>query len=269
MSLPGGECGRIAGVVRYLVQRLLLLMTAVGVIGLLGSAWISRRAPAPTERTAAAAGRVPAERIVRFEAVDEPAATTVVADAPVSSRVEQLSASESIQFAALCDLHLLAADADLDLTTKQWSVFAEIVVHTQAVRHTYEARIATAREIEPGRYRVEIPAYAAAGDELRRQFLAEMQSGLGREGAAEVMEKLGRQLEGRFAGFGVSAQTLEITGDPARAPADLLVESTAHYWDSIDGRERVTTRRETHFPLAGNPADESWHALLALVGKTG
>lgn len=242
-------------------------MTAVGVIGLLGSAWISRRAPAPTEGTAAAPGRVPAERIVRFETADEPAETTVVADAPVSSRVEQLSASESVQFAALCDLHLLAADADLDLTTKQWSVLAEIVVHTQAVRHTYEARIATAREIAPGRYRVEIPSYAAAGDELRRQFLADLQRGLGSEAAAEVWLQLGRKLEGRFAGFGVSAQTLEITGDPTHAPSDVQVERIARYWNSVDGRDRVTIRREVTFPVHEDPTGEKWNALLALVGR--
>lgn len=248
---------------------ILLLVTALGVAALLGRAWIGHRAPAPAGKALAIdAAFAPAARVVRFETAETSVDATAAADAPVSLRVEQLSASESAQFAALCDLHLLAADVDLDLTTKQWSVLAEIVVQAQAVRHTYEARIAAVAEIAPGRFRLEIPAYAAAGDELRRQFLDDLRRSLGQETAAEVWTQLGRKLEGRFAGFGVSAQTLEITGDPAHAPGDVQVERVARYWNSVDATERVTTRREIHFPLAEDPTGEEWNALLALVPVT-
>jgi len=239
-------------------------VTALGVAGLAGWAWKAGRTAAIAP--SAAANAVPADRIVRFETPDASSAAAEPAVAACGeSRVEELTAAESTLFATTCDLHLLAADTEIDLTTKQWSVLAEIVVQAQAVRHNYEAKIAVATEIAPGRYRVEIPAYAAAGDELRRQFLADLKAGLGAEGAAEVMEKLGRQLEGRFAGFGVGTQTLEITGDPAHAPADVQVARTARYWNSVDGAERVTTRREVTFPASEDPTGDNWNALLALI----
>ena len=52
------------------------------------------------------------------------------------------------------------------------------------------------------------------------------------------------------------------------APGTVQVERTARYWNSIDGAERVTTRREVHFPATEDPTGETWGALLALVGKT-
>lgn len=256
---------RNAGVVRNFRSSILLLAAALGVVAWLGRDGLRTRGTATPENAAVAVHPVPTERVVNFETAD----VAEVERAVVSGerRVAELSAQESVLFTTLCDLHLLAGETELDLTTKQWSRLAEIVVEAQAVRHHYEATIAVARETAPGRYRLEIPAYAAAGDELRRQFLADLQSGLGQDGAAEVIAKLGRQLEGRFAGFGVSAQTLEITGDPATKLADVQVARTARYWNSVDGSDRVTTRREVTFPASEDPTGENWSALLALVGK--
>ena len=59
----------------------------------------------------------------------------------------------------------------------------------------------------------------------------------------EVKTKLGSRLEARFAGFGVSAQTLEVVGDPIGAPGAVQVERVARFWNSVDGRERLSTRR--------------------------
>ncbi|MBI2513377.1 MAG: hypothetical protein HYV96_15470 [Opitutae bacterium] len=249
-------------------HRLFLLVTALGILGIVGGEWLrSWMVPAREKTIALAPVLVPAERVVRFESAEATDAATPTAVEPRERRIETLSAAESTQFTTLCDLHLLAADTELDLTTKQWAALTAAVVQAQAVRHNYEAQIAIAQEVAPGHFRVEIPAYAAAGDELRRQFLADLQNGLGSDAAAEVWTQLGRRLEGRFAGFGVSAQTLEITSAPARAPGDVQVERIAHYWNSVDDRDRVTTRRETHFPADEDPTGESWHALLALVSK--
>lgn len=258
---------RNAGVVRNPRSSILLLAAVIGAAGFLGRIWLGERtAPGALRTPVQAASVVPADRVVHFEiadATDDVSAPAATANEP--RRVEQLSPAESTLFATTCDLHLLAGETELDLTTRQWTRLAEIVVQTQAVRHNYEATIAVAHETAPGRYRLEIPVYAAAGDELRRQFLADLQNGLGKEAAAEVMEKLGRQLESRFAGFGVGAQTLEITGDPARAPADVQVARTARYWNSVEGSERVTTRREVTFPASEDPTGDNWHALLALI----
>lgn len=212
---------------------------------------------------------VPAERVVFFE--DNAPATGVAPTAgPSRDKAEavQLSPSETTLFTALCDLHLMAAETDLDLTTKQWAALAAAVVQAQAVRHNYEAQIATARELTPGHFRIEIPPYANAGDELRRQFWADLQRGLGQEATGEVMAQLGRKLEDRFAGFGVSAQTLEITGGAGQALSDVQVARTARYWNSVEGSARATTRREVLFPDNDDPTGARWGALLALVEKS-
>lgn len=237
----------------------------LGVVAWFGRGWFGIDGPAAPEKARAAIAPALTDRVVNFETPDviEPEPAVALGTRPAA----ELSPEESLLFTTLCDLHLLAGDIELDLTTKQWSRFAEIVVHTQAVRHHYEAKIAVATETAPGRYRLEIPAYAAAGDELRRQFLADLESGLGKEAAAEVTEKLGRLLEGRFAGFGVGTQTLDITGNPATKPADVQVARTARYWNSVEGRERLTTRREMTFPASEDPTGENWSALLALVSK--
>lgn len=252
------------------LQRPLLLLAALGVVGLLGWAgrmW-SQRSPAnETRARATMPASVRADKIVAFETPEEGADETATSGSGTARVVEQLPASESTQFTTLIELQLAAADMnlDLDLTTKQWQAFAAAVVQAQAVRHNFEATIGTAKEVAPGRYRIDIPAYAAAGDELRRQFLTDLERGLGKESATEVARVFAHRFEGSFAGFGVSAQTLEVTGDPAASSANVEILRTVRYWDSIDGRERVTTRREVHFPSDEDPSGERWNALLALV----
>lgn len=255
-------------------SNILLLLTAVSVAGLLGVAWVRQpsvkhgsRAPITTDARAG----LPADRIVHFETADEhdatPGAATMGQNAPRPP--EQLSSSDAAQFATLCDLHLMAGETELDLTSKQWDAFVVVVMQAQAVRHHYEAQIATVREIAPGRHRVEIPPYAAAGDELRRQFAADLETAVGRAAASEIMDKLGRKLDDRFAGFGVGTQTLEITGDPTRSPANVQIASTSKFWNSIDGPDWTTTRKEVLFPDAEDPTGETWSALLALVSTAG
>lgn len=254
--------------VRQPRQRLFLLAIALCVAGLVGGEWLHSRMTSPRKMAAHLASVVvPAERIVRFEtpgAADE----APVVDADADGRVAELPASERAQFATLCDLHLMAGETELDLTTKQWAAFAVAVMQAQAVRHHYEAQIASVREIAPGRCRVEIPPYAAAGDELRRQFAADLETAVGHAAATEIMDKLGRKLDDRFAGFGIGTQTLEITGDPTRSPADVQIASTAKFWNSIDGPDWTKTRKEVVFPDAEDPTGETWSALLAIVAKS-
>lgn len=177
----------------------------------------------------------------------------------------ELSADDTRLVAEMCDLHLLANGTDLVLTSGQWSALAAVVVRMHAVQRTYEAEIATATRIEPGRYRVEIPMYATAGDTLRENFHAELRAELGPAAAGEVLAKIGGRLEARFAGFGVSAQTLEITAGPDGRTGDVRVTRTVTYWNSVDDADRPITRRETHFPVWEDQTGDSWAALLAVV----
>lgn len=255
----------MASVVCNLRSSILLLAVLLGVAAWSGRHWFRVPDVTASENAPKGVALLATDRVVNFETIPETDAEPVVV--PGKRPAAELSPEESVLFTTLCDLHLLAGETELDFTTKQWSRLAEIVVQTQAVRHHYEATIAVATETAPGRYRLEIPAYTAAGDELRRRFLADLEAGLGPEAAAEVTQKLGRQLEGRFAGFGVGTQTLDITGNPALKPADVQVARTARYWNSVDGNDRVTTRREVTFPASEDPTGENWNALLALVSK--
>jgi len=189
-------------------------------------------------------------------------------DAFSSARpVMTLAREDAALFGVACDLQLMAEGTNLQLSGRQWTALATVVAELQAVRRNYEAGIAQVREVAPGRYRLEIPAYPEAGDELRRRFHAELQTALGAEVAAELNAKLGSRLEGHFAGFGVGNQTLEIVGDPLHAPEAVQVERVARYWNSREGGDRVTTRREVNLPAIEDPVGESWPALLALVIK--
>ncbi len=162
-------------------------------------------------------------------------------------------------------LQRLAAGSELELNAHQWSAFAAATLKVQAIRQAYEASIATATLVSPGRYRVDVPTYAAAGDALRAQFQAELREQLGEANAAEVLAQIGARLEGHFGGFGVSVQSLDIATDPAGG-ADGVVTRTTKYWNSVEGREQLTTRRETHFPGREDPTGELWRPFLALVG---
>lgn len=177
----------------------------------------------------------------------------------------QLSADASALVAEMCDLQLLAHGSNLALDSRQWSAFAGVVLRAQAVRQTYEARIATSTVIAPGQYRVEIPVYADAGDLLRENFNTDLQIELGVTIATDVLAKMGDKLEARFAGFGVSAQTLDITAKPGASLSDLQITRTITYWNSVEGGDHPATRREIHFPAYEDPTGDSWSALLAAV----
>jgi len=183
----------------------------------------------------------------------------------VAATPRHLSDDASALLAETCDLQLLAQSTALSLDSRQWSAFAGIVLRAQAVRQTYEAQIATSNMISPGEYRVEIPVYAAAGDVLRRNFNAELRAELGEATAADVLAKLGGKLESRFAGFGVSAQILDITAKPDAAPRDIQITRTVTYWNSVEDGDQPTTRREIHFPAYEDPTGDSWSALIAAV----
>jgi hypothetical protein len=182
------------------------------------------------------------------------------------SMPEELSGDATALVGEMCDLQLLAQGTGLVLDSRQWSALAAVVLNTQAVRQIYEAQIATATVLAPGRYRVEVPVYASAGDLLREQFHADLRAKLGDATAADVLAKLGGKLEGCFAGFGVSGQTIDIAADPRGADTNWQVTRTVTYWNSVEGSDRLTTRLETHFPAWEDPTGERWAALLAVVG---
>ena len=113
------------------------------------------------------------------------------------------------------------------------------------------------RKLKSGRYRLEVPAYPNAGDALRAKFDAELRAHLGENAAAEVVTHLGRALEGHFGGFGVSVQTLELAGGE--------LTRTVRFWNAVEGSERLTTRRETHFPGLEDPDGQAWGALMSVL----
>ncbi len=177
----------------------------------------------------------------------------------------QLSNDAAALVAEMCDLQLLAHQTDLALDSRQWSVFAGVVLRAQAVRQTYEARIATSTVIAPGQYRLEIPVYPNAGDLMREDFNTELRTELGEATAKDVLAKLGDKLEARFAGFGLSAQTLDITAKVDASLTDIQITRTVTYWNSVEGGDHLATRREIHFPAYEDPTGDSWSALLAAV----
>jgi hypothetical protein len=116
-----------------------------------------------------------------------------------------------------------------------------------------------------GGCRVEIPAYAAAGDALRARFEAGLREKLGPACAAEVLARIGRKLEGYFGGFGVCVQTLDFAADARDGEHEWAVTRTVQYWNSVEGGESLSTRRETLLPGREDPAGMSWAPLLSLV----
>ena len=235
--------------------------------GFKGQKWGREKAELPS--ISAAGRKICPARAASVFAQEKPsvASVSVLARSAISpvAPPHQLSSDAAALVVEMCDLQLLALDTHLDLNSRQWSAFAAVVLRNQSVRQNYEAQIATSRLIAPGQYRVEIPAYASAGDLLRKKFNAELRTELGEATAAEVLANLGARLEGRFAGFGVSVQTLDITGNPSESLGDVQVTRTVTYWNSVDGGDRLTTRRETHFPAFEDPTGDSWIALLAMV----
>lgn len=198
---------------------------------------------------------VESPRVVEFL---QPAIATSISTAMPAV---EASAGTTAHVAEMVALQMLAQGTELELSARQWAELANVTAEIQAVRHAYEASIAVATGREPGRSRIEIPAYAAAGDALRARFHTSLREQLGDANAVEILERLGARLEGHFAGFGVSVQTLEVSG----APAEFAVTRTIQFWNSVDGHDRLTTRRETHFPRQEDPAGESWGPLLSTL----
>lgn len=197
-----------------------------------------------------------------FAPVSMPA---LAAHLPKAQKISSLSDDANALVSEMCTLHLLADDKDISLSAQEWSAFATVVLQIQAIRQSYEAQIANSQVIAPGRYRLEIPAYAGVGDALREKFHAELCTELGEAKAIDVLVKLGGRLEGHFAGFGISTQTLDITAAPGGSARDMEVTRTVTYWNSVDGNDSLTTRREVHFPAFEDPTGDSWSSLLAVV----
>lgn len=172
-----------------------------------------------------------------------------------------LAAEPAAWLAEQAELRQLA-DPGLVLTDAQWGDLAAITLHVQAVRQAFEATIARARPAPGGGYRVEIPAYPNAGDALRARFHAELEGKLGAEMSAAIVAGFGDRLEGRFGGFGLSAQTLDFTPAEDRTGSDYAVTRTITYWKQNALPDQPTTRRETHFPGREDPAGHVWGPLL-------
>lgn len=182
----------------------------------------------------------------------------------------RLNPEEAALLAEQVAVQLLVKDAALDLTPEQWSVLAAVTWHYQTVRQTFEATIATVSARE--KFRLEIPAYPAAGDALREKFYGELRERLGDDTAQAIAGRAGAALEGYFGGFGVSVQTLDFAPNAAvagTAGADYLVTRTAQYWNSTDAREKLTLRRETHFSGQEDPNGDRWGPYLALLATGG
>ena len=171
--------------------------------------------------------------------------------------VMELSGDENAAVAEMSELQLMGGEAGLVLASEQWAALAEVTLRTQAVRQAYEAEIASTTQVAPGRWRLDVPGYAEAGARLRAKFFSEMGGALGASVAAEVIEKIGPALEGHFAGFGVSLQTLDVVGDSrAAASGDYVVTRTVAYSRDAGSGEQVAVRRETYFAGWGDPVVE-------------
>jgi hypothetical protein len=180
----------------------------------------------------------------------------------------KLDADAGAAFAEQATLQSLALGTDLHLTPEQWANLAAVTLHFQAIRHAFEATLAQPARVESGAYRLTIPAYPAAGDALREKFYAELQARLGPITAEQVGRQLANRLEGHFAGFGVGIQTLEFQTDAASESA-YRVTRTVQFWNSVDAKDRLTTRRETHFPGLEDPSGHTWGPFLAVLAAQG
>lgn len=185
----------------------------------------------------------------------------------VRSTPAELPADAAALTVEAAELQLLAQGSGLTLDPQQWAALAAVTLDIQAVRLAYEATIATCTVLGPGRYRAEIPVYAAAGDALRARFQAELNDQLGAGAAAEILAQMGARLEGRFGGFGVSVQTLDIAGDPWAASSDWVLTRTAKFWNSVEGENRLTTRCETFMPGREDPSGDHWGPLLSVLSQ--
>ncbi len=154
--------------------------------------------------------------------------------------------------------------AGLELTDAQWRAFAETAILHQSIRCAYEAEIADVTIVDDSLSRITIPCYAEEGESLRDEFFAALKEVLGGETAMQIFRRLGRDLDARFGGFGVAAQTLELSLEQDGQTATSLTR-TAHYWNSAE--ERAIVRQETSWPQWEDPHGETWGPLLARVSQ--
>lgn len=248
-------------------RTLYLSLATLGLLGLAGLGTVSFLRDEPqvqlTERSAAVvlpSAASPADQIVYFDSLPVPAPGKVTAAAGT------LGSHDATSLAEQAALRLLARDIDLELTARQWTAFAAATAHIQTIRQNFEASLAVVKQMPDGRYRMEIPAYAAGGDALRRKLTTELIKQLGEETATEILAALGGKLEGYFGGFGVSMQTLDFAAS-AGAATDFQVTRTVRYWNAIEGGSELRTRRETHFPGLEDPSGEAWQPFLARLAE--
>lgn len=186
---------------------------------------------------------------------------------PAPSRVvaATLSTEQAAAVAETVALQQRAAECGLSLSPEQWMALGAVSSHHQAIRHAYEASVARATHVAAGQARIEIPAYPVAGDALRAGFYDALRAQLGPAATQEVARCLGSALEGHFAGFGVSVQTLDIFAAPAAAETDYQVMRTIKYWNSAEASDRLITRREVHFPGLEDPSGHHWGPFLSVL----
>ena len=194
-----------------------------------------------------------------------PAATADLArEVRTPAKPLAMSMDATALLAEAIELRTLGAAMDVDLSEPQWSAFAEVTLYHQFVRHAFEAEIAVVTDAGPGNCRVEIPMYSETGDRLRENLMNDLRLALGESTAADVWGKFGKALEGRFAGFGSSLQTLEFTGGGSGEAFGEVVTRTARYWDGSD-ELTIRTLREMAFPKLEDPSGMRWGPLLARI----
>jgi len=178
--------------------------------------------------------------------------------------IAELSPDSAAALAEQVTLRQLAHDTDLQLSDTAWADLAAIVAHHQAIRHAHEAAIASVDRLADGRAEVHVPAYGDFGDLLRGRMFDEIARRLGADAADQVDLHLGGALEGHFAGFGVSAQTLEFPGPSL--PGDKYITRTIAYSAPGDN-DRLRTRREVHLPSIEDPSGTRWAPFMELLAK--
>ena len=183
---------------------------------------------------------------------------------PGPAAVRPLAADSSAALAEQITLRQLAHGRDLALGEEAWAELAAVVARHQAIRHAHEASLATVMSQPHGGFVIEVPAYGDVGELLRAQLYAEVAQRLGGAAADQVLLHLGDALEGYFAGFGVSAQTLEVP--TVEAFGEHFVTRTIAY--SSDDDDRIRTRREMHLPGAEDPTGQRWSPFLALLQRS-
>ncbi len=178
------------------------------------------------------------------------------------SRVVVATEEENAALAEVIGLQQMAVGTGLELAPEQWVALAQVTRRAQAVRGAVEAEIGAVQVVAPGRWRMDVPGYVETGAAMRARFFLEMGDVLGKRVAAEVIDKLGPALEGYFAGFGVSLQTLDIVDDPRGGEGEWIVTRTVAYSKDATSGEQIAVRRETFF--AGRR--DGWVAKLRVEG---